>query len=103
MTSSNVVLAVAASASSTSDAPNVDIVVLSGTVSVFIPDRLVTSLSIRAHAAVTLVVSVTSANASIHASLDISPAVVNLLVVDVSSKSSGSRTTAHVDQLTLNT
>lgn len=61
------------------------------------------SPSIIAQAAATFVASVTSAPVSIHASFDISLAVVNLLVVEVSSRSSGSSTTAHVDQLTLNT
>lgn len=53
-------------------------VVLSGTVIVFIPDRDVISESINAQALVTFVVSVTSAPDSIPANLVISPDVVNL-------------------------
>ena len=66
---SRVVLAAAAVRSSTKLAPNVLMVVLSGTVRVLIPERLETSLSMRAPALVTLAVSVTSARASIPSSL----------------------------------
>ena len=50
---------------------------------------------ITAPAAFTLVASVTSAHASIQANFDISALVVNLFVVKLSSKSSGSNTTFH--------
>ena len=64
-------LAAAASASSTNDLPNVEIVVLAGSDSVLISAS--TSESINAPAAVTFSVSVTSALASIPSSLVLSP------------------------------
>lgn len=83
-------------ASSNTVAAALVIVVESGTVSVLIPESEVTSESIKAPAAWTFVASVTSAKASIPANLDMSPAVVNLLVVEVSSMSSASSTTLPV-------
>ena len=90
----SVVRPAAASASSTRLAPNVLIVVLAGNDNVLMSAS--TSLSINAPAAVTLAVLVTSAPSSIKASLLMSVAVVNLLVVEVSSMSSASKTTAPV-------
>ena len=75
MASHNVVLASAAEASSVKLAQNVDMVVLAGKTRVFISAS--TSLSIKAHAAVTLAVSVTSALASIQLSFVLSAAVNN--------------------------
>ena len=74
-----VVLALDAAASSTSDAPKVEIVVLAGNDSVLISAS--TSLSINAPALVTLVVSVTSAPASTE-----TPPIVNASVSTVPSK-----------------
>lgn len=64
MTSHSVVLDAEASASSMREAPKEEIVVLSGTTRVLIPERDVTSESIKAPALVTFAVSVTSAQFS---------------------------------------
>jgi uncharacterized membrane protein len=74
--------------SSNTVAAAVVIVVLLGTTRVLIPDREVTSLSIKAQALVTFVVSVTSADASIQSSF-VSSAVVNDAVVAVSTALTG--------------
>ncbi len=80
MTRPSVVRAAADVVSSIKVAPNVEIVVLSGIVRLLTPVRDVSSESMSAPAAVTLAVSVTSANASTPANL-VSCALVNEAVV----------------------